>query len=102
MRSSRLVLTDWLCFCGVQSGVPKDWLGLDIGPESSALFAAEVANASTIVMNGPMGVFEFPRFAEGSRSMMDALVAATSSGATTIIGGGDTVCAPLASMLLCS
>lgn len=75
----------------MQSGVPKDWLGLDVGPESSALFAAEVAKASTIVMNGPMGVFEFPSFAEGSRSIMNALVAATAGGATTVIGGGDTV-----------
>jgi phosphoglycerate kinase len=74
-----------------QGGVPKDWLGLDIGPETGSLFAAEVAKASTIVMNGPMGVFEFPNFAEGSRSMMNALVAATTAGATTIIGGGDTV-----------
>ena len=102
MRRSRVALTDWLCCCGVQSGVPKDWLGLDIGPESSALFAAEVANASTIIMNGPMGVFEFPSFAGGSRSMMNALAAATASGATTIIGGGDTVCALLASMRFCS
>eukprot|EP01050_Picozoa_sp_SAG11_P016711 SAG11_NODE_2314_length_3534_cov_2.787773_3_plen_124_part_00 len=84
----------------VQTGVPKGWLGLDVGPESSALFAAEVAKASTIVMNGPMGVFEFANFAEGSRSIMNALVAATAGGATTVIGGGDTVRARLARIRL--
>ena len=70
-------------------------MGLDIGPASTATFAAEVAKAHTVLWNGPMGVFEFPAFAKGTRGVMDAVVAATSSGATSIIGGGDTASAAL-------
>ena len=70
-------------------------MGLDIGPASTAAFAVEVAKASTVLWNGPMGVFEFPAFAKGTRGVMDAVVAATSSGATSIIGGGDTASAAL-------
>ena len=72
------------------NGVPDGWMGLDIGPDSNAAFAAVVARARTIIWNGPMGVFEFDSFANGTKAVMDAVVAVTKTGATTIIGGGDT------------
>lgn len=72
------------------SGIPDDWMGLDIGPKSRANFKAVIERAKTIVWNGPMGVFEFDAFAEGTKAMMDDVVAATANGATVIIGGGDT------------
>lgn len=74
----------------VQDGIPDGWLGLDVGPETEKIFTEAVGRAKTIVWNGPVGVFEFPNFAHGTRSLMDAVVAATSNGVTTIIGGGDT------------
>jgi phosphoglycerate kinase len=66
---------------------------MDAGPESRKLFAAAVGRAKTIVWNGPVGVFEFDKFAQGTRSLADAVAAATARGATTIIGGGDTATA---------
>uniref|UniRef100_A0A6B2L4Z9 Phosphoglycerate kinase n=1 Tax=Arcella intermedia TaxID=1963864 RepID=A0A6B2L4Z9_9EUKA len=72
------------------SGIPAEWLGLDIGPASRAQFVEVIGRARTILWNGPMGVFEFPAFAEGTRAVMDALVAVTTRGAATIVGGGDT------------
>jgi len=72
-----------------KEGIPDGWMGLDIGPESRKIFSEVVLKANTSMWNGPMGVFEFPAFAEGTRSVMDALVAATAKGATTVIGGGD-------------
>lgn len=74
----------------VQSGIPAGSMGLDVGPESVKAFATVISRARTIVWNGPPGVFEFPNFAKGTQGMMDAVVAATQSGATSIIGGGDT------------
>ncbi|XP_002736557.1 phosphoglycerate kinase 1-like [Saccoglossus kowalevskii] len=74
----------------VDSGVPAGWLGLDVGPKSNEVFKEVILRAKTVVWNGPPGVFEFASFANGSKSMMDAVVAATEAGATTIIGGGDT------------
>lgn len=74
----------------VASGIPDDMLGLDIGPESTAEFCEAVKRAKTIVWNGPMGVFEMAPFAQGTKSLMDAVVAATTAGAVTVIGGGDT------------
>jgi phosphoglycerate kinase len=74
----------------VEEGIPEGSLGLDIGPQSSQMFAAAVGNAKTIIWNGPMGVFEFDKFADGTIAVMDAMVKATTQGATTIIGGGDT------------
>ncbi|CAI5745653.1 unnamed protein product [Peronospora destructor] len=71
-------------------GIPSGWMGLDVGPESSEAFSNAVSKAKTIVWNGPMGVFEFDAFANGTKSVMDAIVKATESGATTIVGGGDT------------
>lgn len=74
-------------------GVPDGWLGLDVGPASSAAFAEAVLRARTVVWNGPMGVFEMPAFEAGTKNLMEAVVAATGKGATTIIGGGDTATA---------
>jgi phosphoglycerate kinase len=70
--------------------IPTDRMGLDIGPEAAACFAARLATAKTIFWNGPMGVFELPRFADGTRAVAQAL---TDSDAFTMIGGGDTAAA---------
>jgi phosphoglycerate kinase len=72
---------------------PEGWMGLDIGPETVRQFSAEIARAQTIVWNGPMGVFEMPVFARGTIEMAQAIAAATSRGATSIVGGGDSVAA---------
>jgi phosphoglycerate kinase len=72
---------------------PADQMGLDIGPKTIAAFAAEIAKAKTIVWNGPMGVFETPAFAKGTLEVAKAVAAATSAGATSIVGGGDSVAA---------
>jgi phosphoglycerate kinase len=74
----------------VESGIPAGWMGLDVGPKTRELFAAPVSRAKVIVWNGPCGVFEFPNFATGTKSLMDNVVATTKNGAITIIGGGDT------------
>lgn len=74
----------------LESGIPDGWMGLDIGPKSRALFADPVKRAKVIVWNGPAGVFEFEKFAGGTKALMDAVVEATGLGSTTIIGGGDT------------
>ncbi|GAB9469785.1 hypothetical protein Gpo141_00007052 [Globisporangium polare] len=71
-------------------GIPAGWMGLDVGPKSQDEFAAAILKAKTVVWNGPMGVFEFDAFASGTKTVMDAVVKATTTGATTIIGGGDT------------
>ena len=72
---------------------PEGWMGLDIGPETVRRFRAEIAGAQTIVWNGPMGVFEMPAFARGTIEMAQAIAAATARGATSIVGGGDSVAA---------
>lgn len=72
---------------------PDGWMGLDIGPDTVAKFGAEIAGAKTIVWNGPMGVFEMPAFAKGTLEIARAVAAATSKGATSIVGGGDSVAA---------
>jgi len=72
------------------AGIPAGWMGLDIGPRTAELFAAVVRRAALLVWNGPMGVFEFDRFAGGSRAVLEAAVEATQRGGTTVIGGGDT------------
>lgn len=71
-------------------GIPDGWLGLDAGPESRDLFRTTVLEAKTILWNGPPGVFEFPAFAEGSTSLLDANIEAAKNGAVVIVGGGDT------------
>ena len=68
-------------------------MGLDIGPKTIAAYAAEIARAKTIVWNGPMGVFERPAFAKGTLEIAKAVAAATTSGAISIVGGGDSVAA---------
>ena len=70
--------------------MPDGWMGLDIGPETIALFSETIATAKTVVWNGPMGVFEFDRFAEGTRSVAKAVA---DSSAISIIGGGDSAAA---------
>ncbi len=70
--------------------IPDDKMGLDIGPESQKLFAAKVAGAKTVVWNGPMGVFEFPAFAEGTRAVARAM---SESDGFSIVGGGDSAAA---------
>ena len=72
---------------------PDGWMGLDIGPKTVELFSAEIAKARTIVWNGPMGMFERPAFANGTLGIARAVAAATKAGATSIIGGGDSVAA---------
>ncbi|MCH5294259.1 MAG: phosphoglycerate kinase, partial [Treponema sp.] len=75
----------------VEAGkIPADRMGLDIGPKTVELFCGAVKDAGTIVWNGPMGVFEFPAFAVGTKAMAKALA---ESGAVTIIGGGDSAAA---------
>ena len=73
--------------------IPEDWLGVDIGPKSIELFKQSIAEAGTIFWNGPMGVFEKPRFAEGTKEIARAVADATSKGAVSIVGGGDSVAA---------
>ncbi len=73
--------------------MPADKMGLDIGPESRKLFADAVKESKTIVWNGPMGVFEFENFAQGTNDIANALVEATELGAITIVGGGDSAAA---------
>jgi phosphoglycerate kinase len=72
---------------------PDDQMGLDIGPKTIVAYAAEIAKAKTIVWNGPMGVFEMPAFAKGTLEIAKAVAAATTAGAISIIGGGDSVAA---------
>ncbi len=76
-----------------ESGIPDHLEGFDCGPKSRAAFSAIVKKAKTIVWNGPVGVFEFDIFAEGTKALAHAVVEATEAGATTIIGGGDTATA---------
>jgi phosphoglycerate kinase len=75
------------------SGTPDGWMGLDIGPKTIETYKQKIAGAKTIVWNGPMGVFEMPAFAKGTLEIAKAVAAATSSGATSIVGGGDSVAA---------
>jgi phosphoglycerate kinase len=73
--------------------IPGDQMGLDIGPRTMALYAEEIGKAKTIVWNGPMGVFEMPAFAKGTLAIAKAVASATDAGATSIVGGGDSVAA---------
>jgi phosphoglycerate kinase len=69
-------------------GLPDGWLGLDIGPETRKRFAAGVSDAKTIFWNGPMGVFEWPRFAEGTQAVAEAVAGAD---AYSVVGGADSI-----------
>jgi phosphoglycerate kinase len=74
--------------------IPADWEGLDIGPETIELFAGIVRSSKTILWNGPMGVFEFPKFAVGTNAIAEAVVEATeTNNAFSLIGGGDSASA---------
>jgi phosphoglycerate kinase len=75
------------------NAMPAGQMGLDIGPRTAEAYEAEIAKAKTIVWNGPMGVFEMPAFAKGTLEIAKAVAAATGAGATSIVGGGDSVAA---------
>jgi 3-phosphoglycerate kinase len=68
-------------------------MGVDIGPESLKLFAGRLADAGTVVWNGPMGIFEVPAFAAGTMGVAKAIAALKEKGAVTVVGGGDSVAA---------
>jgi phosphoglycerate kinase len=76
-----------------KEGIPAGWEGMDAGPVSREAFATVIKRAKTVVWNGPAGVFEFEKFAEGTKSMAQAVAEATEAGAITIVGGGDTATA---------
>jgi len=71
--------------------IPDDMQGMDIGPETEKIFADVIKASKTILWNGPTGVFEFDNFSHGSRSVGEAIVAATKAGAFSLVGGGDSV-----------
>jgi phosphoglycerate kinase len=73
--------------------VPDGWMGLDIGPETIDLFNRVISGSKTILWNGPMGVFEMSNFQEGTKSVAQAIAAATRKGAFSLVGGGDSVAA---------
>ena len=73
--------------------IPADGMGLDIGPDSVKVFQAALADCKTVIWNGPMGVFEFDKFAAGTEAIAHTLAEIGKTGATTIIGGGDSVAA---------
>ncbi|MDR2883365.1 MAG: phosphoglycerate kinase [Alistipes sp.] len=78
--------------CDVDS-IPKGWEGMDIGKNGTAMFVDAIKGQKTILWNGPVGVFEFDKFAAGTRAVADAIVEATAAGAFSLIGGGDSVAA---------
>ncbi|MEI8341473.1 MAG: phosphoglycerate kinase, partial [Verrucomicrobiota bacterium] len=76
-----------------KAGIPAGWMGLDAGPKSREMFSEVILRAKTIIWNGPPGVFEVDKFAEGTKAMADAVAQATAAGAITVVGGGDTATA---------
>ncbi|MCK6543910.1 phosphoglycerate kinase [bacterium] len=73
--------------------IPSGWMGLDIGPATIDMFRKEINSAGTVVWNGPMGVFEMPNFAKGTKAIAESLVETTRKGGVTIVGGGDSAAA---------
>ncbi len=73
--------------------IPDGWMGLDIGPDSITVFQKSLSNCQTVIWNGPMGVFEFDKFATGTNSIATTLANLSDKGCCTIIGGGDSVAA---------
>ena len=70
--------------------IPEGWMGLDIGPETAQKYAEAIKQSKTVFWNGPMGVFEFPNFADGTKAVAEAMIAATKdNGSFTVVGGGD-------------
>jgi phosphoglycerate kinase len=97
-----LLPTDVVAAAGAEEGSPHetvpldsigDRMGVDIGPESAAAFAAVVEDARTVLWNGPMGIFEIADYAAGTRAVASAVVGATERGAYTVVGGGDSAAA---------
>lgn len=75
------------------TSIPADWMGLDIGPQASSVFARVIEGSKTILWNGPMGVFEMEKFQHGTKAVAEAVVRATDKGAFSLIGGGDSAAA---------
>ena len=75
------------------SGVPKDWIAVDIGPDTVAAYSAHLEKARTIFWNGPMGIFEVAPFADGTNAIARYLATRTAKGVVTVVGGGDSVAA---------
>ncbi|MBS1490404.1 MAG: phosphoglycerate kinase [Bacteroidetes bacterium] len=75
------------------NNITADWMGLDIGPQASEVFAGVIEASKTILWNGPMGVFEMEKFEKGTKSVAEAVVRATNQGAFSLIGGGDSAAA---------
>ena len=73
--------------------IPEGWMGLDIGPKTIELYSEVIQASKSVFWNGPMGVFEVPSFARGTHALAKAIAEATSNGATTVVGGGDSVAA---------
>jgi phosphoglycerate kinase len=73
--------------------IPDGLMGLDIGPETAALFSEKIASARTVLWNGPMGVFENPVFAGGTKTVAEGVAKCTRKGGVTVVGGGDTAAA---------
>jgi len=77
----------------MNTSIKDGWMGLDIGPQASTVFAKTIEDSKTILWNGPMGVFEMEKFAAGTKAVADAVVKATNKGAFSLIGGGDSAAA---------
>jgi phosphoglycerate kinase len=77
----------------IEGNIPADMEGFDIGPKTREQYAGEVRKAKTVLWNGPMGVFEKKPFAAGTKAIAEACAEATKTGASTIIGGGDSAAA---------
>ncbi len=78
--------------CDIHS-IPDGWMGLDIGPQSEKIFSEVIKNSKTVLWNGPAGVFEFEKFAHGTKTVAEAIAEATSRGCFSLIGGGDSAAA---------
>ena len=75
------------------NAIPNGWMGLDIGPQAITVFRKAIEGSKTILWNGPMGVFEMEKFADGTKAVAEAVVKATENGAFSLIGGGDSAAA---------